>query len=172
MNDPDGMVLVWNSKFYNLLVAHLQDRPEFVFHAQSDVLDAKFSPHHSNYIVGGTYSGQILLWDTRASANPVLKSPLSQGHTHPVYSIQVVGTLNANHLISASTDGLVCSWQLDMLAHPLETLEFVHSLHTKTNEISCTCFEFPKEETAQFHIGTQDGNIYAANRYSFYLLQL
>lgn len=39
-HEPDGLVQVWNM--------HLHNRPEFVFHAQSDVLTAKFSPFHPN----------------------------------------------------------------------------------------------------------------------------
>ncbi|MGZ7223015.1 hypothetical protein ACXWPH_10470, partial [Streptococcus pyogenes] len=53
-HDPDGIVQVWNQ--------HLHDRPEFLFHAQSDILTAKFSPFHPNLIIGGTYSVQVLLW--------------------------------------------------------------------------------------------------------------
>ena len=65
--------------------------------AQSDVLSVTFSPFHSNLIFGGTYSGQILLWDTRSKHLPVLKTPLSAaGHTHPVYAMQMVGTQNAH----------------------------------------------------------------------------
>ncbi len=86
---------------------------------QSDVLSICFSPFHPNLIFGGTYSGQILLWDTRARHLPILKSPLSaSGHTYPVYSLQMVGTQNAHNLISSSTDGMVCSWLVDMLAQP------------------------------------------------------
>lgn len=87
--------------------------------AQSDVLSVRFSPFHSNLIFGGTYSGQILLWDTRSKHLPVLKTPLSAaGHTHPVYAMQMVGTQNAHNLITSSTDGMVCSWLVDMLAQP------------------------------------------------------
>ena len=86
---------------------------------QSDVLSVAFSPFHANLIFGGTYSGQILLWDTRSKHLPVLKTPLSAaGHTHPVYAIQMVGTQNAHNLITSSTDGTVCSWLVDMLAQP------------------------------------------------------
>ena len=68
---------------------------------------------------GGTYSGQILLWDTRSKHLPILKTPLSAaGHTHPVYAMQIVGTQNAHNLITSSTDGMVCSWLVDMLAQP------------------------------------------------------
>jgi dynein intermediate chain len=157
-DEPDGLVLVWN--------VHLADRPEFTFHAQTDVLSVCFSPFHPNLIIGGTYSGQILIWDTRARALPVLKTPLSAaGHTHPVYSIQMVGTQNAHNLITASTDGTVCSWMLDMLARPQETLELLNSTHPKTDEISVTVLGFPDQETTNFWVGTEEGNVYQAARY-------
>ncbi|GAA5826968.1 hypothetical protein JCM5353_004785 [Sporobolomyces roseus] len=159
INEPDGIVAVWN--------LHLLERPEFVFHAQSDVLSVCFSPFHPNLIIGGTYSGQILLWDTRSrSPNPILKTPLSaSGHTHPVYSLQMVGTQNAHSLISASTDGTVCAWTLDMLARPQESLELIHPAHTKTDEVSITSLGFPLGETTSFWVGTEEGNVYSANRY-------
>ncbi|KAF8998561.1 WD40-repeat-containing domain protein [Cyathus striatus] len=158
LNEPDGIVAVWN--------LHLLERPEFVFHSQSDVLSVTFSPFHSNLIFGGTYSGQILLWDTRSKHLPVLKTPLSAaGHTHPVYAMQMVGTQNAHNLITSSTDGTVCSWLVDMLAQPQETLELVHAGHNKTGEVAITCLDFPPNETTTFWVGTEEGNVYQANRY-------
>lgn len=159
LNEPDGIVAVWN--------LHLLERPEFIFHSQSDVLSVTFSPFHSNLVFGGTYSGQILLWDTRSKHLPVLKTPLSAaGHTHPVYAMQMVGTQNAHNLITSSTDGTVCSWLVDMLAQPQETLELVHSGHTnKTSEIATTTLDFPDNETTTFWVGTEEGNIYQANRH-------
>ncbi|KIJ62044.1 hypothetical protein HYDPIDRAFT_30860 [Hydnomerulius pinastri MD-312] len=158
LNEPDGIVAVWN--------LHLLERPEFVFHSQSDVLSVTFSPFHSNLVFGGTYSGQILLWDTRSKHLPVLKTPLSAaGHTHPVYAMQMVGTQNAHNLITSSTDGTVCSWLVDMLAQPQETLELVHAGHNKTGEVAITTLDFPDNETTTFWVGTEEGNIYQANRY-------
>ncbi|EGN92188.1 hypothetical protein SERLA73DRAFT_173045 [Serpula lacrymans var. lacrymans S7.3] len=158
LNEPDGIVLVWN--------LHLLERPEFVFHSQSDVLSVTFSPFHSNLVFGGTYSGQILLWDTRSKHLPVLKTPLSAaGHTHPVYAMQMVGTQNAHNLITSSTDGTVCSWLVDMLAQPQETLELVHAGHNKTGEVAITTLDFPDNETTTFWVGTEEGNVYQANRY-------
>ena len=87
---------------------------------QSPVMSARFSRFHPSYVIGGTYSGQIVLWDTRASRRtPVQRSPLSSSaHTHPVYCLDVVGSQNAHNLISISTDGKLCSWNLDMLSQP------------------------------------------------------
>ncbi|CAE6369175.1 unnamed protein product [Rhizoctonia solani] len=157
-NEPDGIVCVWN--------LHLVERPEFVFHAQSDVLSVSFSPFHPNLIFGGTYSGQILLWDTRAKHLPTLKTPLSAaGHTYPVYAMQTVGTQNAHNLITSSTDGTVCSWLSDMLAQPQETLSLAHAGHTKTDEVAVTSLSFPDGETTTFWVGTEEGHVYQANRY-------
>ncbi|KAJ3196244.1 hypothetical protein HK101_009615 [Irineochytrium annulatum] len=161
INEADGLVLLWS--------LHLPERPEFVFQTQSDVMTAKFSEFHPNLIIGGTYSGQIVLWDTRSKSLPVLKTPLSAaGHTHPVYSMAVVGTQNAHNIVSASTDGLVCSWTLDMLAQPQrnkEMLDLLNPAHAKTDEISVTTMAFPANETATFWVGTEEGSIYQANRY-------
>ncbi|KAG8744173.1 hypothetical protein FRC10_010639 [Ceratobasidium sp. 414] len=157
-NEPDGIVCVWNT--------HLVERPEFVLHAQSDVLSVSFSPFHHNLIFGGTYSGQILLWDTRAKHMPILKTPLSAaGHTYPVYAMQTVGTQNAHNLITSSTDGTVCSWLTDMLAQPQETLSLAHAGHTKTDEVAVTSLAFPDGETTTFWVGTEEGHVYQANRY-------
>ncbi|KIM56500.1 hypothetical protein SCLCIDRAFT_17183 [Scleroderma citrinum Foug A] len=158
LNEPDGIVAVWN--------LHLLERPEFIFHSQSDVLSVTCSPFHSNLVFGGTYSGQILLWDTRSKHLPVLKTPLSAaGHTHPVYAMRMVGTQNAHNLITSSTDGTVCSWLVDMLAQPQETLELIHAGHNKTGEVAITTLDFPDNETTTFWVGTEEGNVYQANRY-------
>lgn len=157
-HDPDGLVQVWNM--------HLHDRPEFVFHAQSDVLTAKFSPFHPNLIIGGAYSGQVLLWDTRAKSAPVQKTPLTgSGHTHPVYSLDIVGTQNANNIISCSTDGVVCGWTVDMLAQPQELLALTTPPPAKTEDLSPTCMGFPQTDPTYFLVGTEEGTIYPCHRY-------
>ncbi|KAL2890064.1 Cytoplasmic dynein 1 intermediate chain 2 [Ceratocystis lukuohia] len=157
-NDPDGLVQVWNM--------HLHDRPEFVFHAQSDVLTAKFSPFHPNLIVGGSYSGQVLLWDTRAKSAPVQKTPLTgHGHTHPVYSVDIVGTQNANNIISCSTDGVVCAWSMDVFAQPQELLELKLPSPAKLDEVAPACLAFPQADPTFFLVGTEESAIYPCHRY-------
>ena len=145
---------------------HLHDRPEYVFHAQSDILTAKFSPFHPNLIIGGAYSGQVLLWDTRAKSAPVQKTPLTgSGHTHPVYAIEIVGTQNANNVISCSTDGVVCGWTVDMLAQPQELLDLTTPPPAKTEDLSPTCMAFPQADPTYFLVGTEEGSIYPCHRY-------
>ncbi|KAK3341228.1 WD40-repeat-containing domain protein [Lasiosphaeria hispida] len=157
-HDPDGIVQVWN--------VHLHDRPEFVFHAQSDILTAKFSPFHPNLIIGGAYSGQVLLWDTRARSAPVQKTPLTgSGHTHPVYSVDIVGTQNANNIISCSTDGAVCGWSVDMLAQPQESLTLLAPPPAKNEDLSPTCMGFQESDPTFFLVGSEEGTIFPCHRY-------
>ncbi|KAM5457573.1 hypothetical protein MaudCBS49596_000770 [Microsporum audouinii] len=161
-HEPDGLVQVWNQ--------HLHTRPEYVFHSTSDILTAKFSPFHPNLIVGGSYSGQVLLWDTRSSraggGAPVQKTPLSgSGHTHPVYSIAIVGTQNAHNILTASTDGVVCGWTVDMLSQPQEYLELTTPPPSKTEDLAPTTLSFPQSDPTFFLVGTEEGTIYPCHRY-------
>lgn len=46
-----------------------------------------------------------------------------------------------------------------------EILELTHPAHQRTDEIAVTCFGFPDNETTTFWTGTEEGNVYQANRY-------
>ncbi|CBX95715.1 similar to cytoplasmic dynein 1 intermediate chain 2 [Plenodomus lingam JN3] len=132
-HDPDGLVQVWN--------LHMHDRPEYIFHAQSDILTAKFSPFHPNLIIGGAYSGQVLLWDTRAKSAPIQKTPLT------------------------GSDGVVCGWTVDMLSQPQEFLELTSPPPAKTDDMAVTCIAFPQSDPTYFLAGTEEGSIYPCHRY-------
>lgn len=163
---PPGLLNVWNT--------HLKGRPEYSLHATSDLLSCLFHPHHPSLILGGTYSGQLCLWDTRTrhqrTGEPVQKTPLTggrSGHAHPIYSLAVVGTQNASSIISVSTDGVVCAWSADMLTTPQEYLE-LHSPHPsayKTDDVAPTCISFPHSDPTYFLAGTEQGSILPVHRY-------
>ncbi|KAF2077528.1 hypothetical protein CYY_001146 [Polysphondylium violaceum] len=175
-HDPDGVVLVWSVNNYF-------QKPEYVFNCQSPVMTTFFSKFHPTLIVGGTYSGQIVIWDTRAKSTPVQRTPLSSvGHTHPVYSMAVVGSANANSLVSISTDAKLCSWNLENLLQPIETIELNNTKNTSSSgtgsgtgasssvsgagsSIAVTSLIFPENELSQFYIGTEEGVVCQASRH-------
>lgn len=147
-------------------------RPEHVFTATSDILTARFSPYHPSLVLGGTYSGQVCLWDIRQRSHdgaPVQRTPLAGekgGHAHPIYSIAVVGTQNASSIVSVSTDGTTCAWTFDMLSKPQEYLELTSPPgRTKTEDIAPTCISFPRSDPTYFLAGTEEGNIVPVHRY-------
>lgn len=156
-HDPDGVALVWNTKFK-------KETPEYIFHCQSPVMSATFARFHPNLIIGGTYSGQIVLWDNRSQKRtPVQRSPLSAAaHTHPVYCMKVVGTQNAHNLISVSTDGKMCSWSLDMLSQPQESMELQHK---QSRAVAVTSLAFPTGDVNNFVVGSEEGAVFTACRH-------
>lgn len=89
----EGIAVLWSLAMPN--------RPEHVLITNSPVLSARFHPTEPPLIIGGCYSGQIMLWDIRAGRLPVQKSTLSiattdnksvstwKGHAHPVCSLEV-----------------------------------------------------------------------------------
>ncbi|XP_067843629.1 cytoplasmic dynein 1 intermediate chain 2-like isoform X3 [Heptranchias perlo] len=156
-HEPDGVALVWNMKFK-------KTTPEYVFHCQSSVMSASFARFHPNLVVGGTYSGQIVLWDNRSNKRtPVQRTPLSAAaHTHPVYCVNVVGSQNAHNLISVSTDGKICSWSLDMLSQPQDSMELMHK---QSKAVAVTCMSFPLGDVNNFVVGSEEGSVYTACRH-------
>eukprot|EP00397_Hematodinium_sp_SG-2012_P015130 GEMP01015402.1.p1 GENE.GEMP01015402.1~~GEMP01015402.1.p1 ORF type:complete len:608 (+),score=81.14 GEMP01015402.1:86-1909(+) len=148
LQDPDGLVLVWS--------LGLKSRPEHVFTSNSPVLTALFDKFNPALYVGGTYSGSVLLWDARVKRSPVQRTLLSaKGHAHPVYAMQQVGTQNATNLITASTDGRLCIWSLNMLSTPQEHVE----LKKTSRDLAVTSLSFPDEETNMLYVGSEDGSV-------------
>ncbi|WFD35395.1 hypothetical protein MCUN1_002249 [Malassezia cuniculi] len=162
LDDHDGLAAVWN--------VHAPHRPEFVFRAPTDVLSVLASPFHPHLFVGGTYSGQVLLWDTRHRGVPVQRSPLAfapgaaQGHAAPVYSLAMPGTASAHELVSASTDGTVCTWALDMLGRPQDVLSLTNAQHPRSPDVSVASFGVLPHDTQRLCLGTTEGNIFTALR--------
>jgi dynein cytoplasmic 1 intermediate chain len=119
--EPDGLVQVWS--------LFTPDRPELVFHSQSAVLTAMWHPSNPKLIVGGTTSGQIVVWDTRKKKSiPVQRTSLSDGHSFPLYGLTSMPTVkHINLLISTSTDGRLCVWDDNDLVQPKTTFNLKYN---------------------------------------------
>uniref|UniRef100_A0AAZ3NWP3 Uncharacterized protein n=1 Tax=Oncorhynchus tshawytscha TaxID=74940 RepID=A0AAZ3NWP3_ONCTS len=81
---------------------------------------------------------------------------------HPVYCVNVVGTQNANNLITVSTDGKMCSWSLDMLSQPQESMELVYN---KSKPVAVTGMAFPAGDVNNYVVGSEEGMVYSASRH-------
>ena len=115
--DAEGTVLVWS--------VGMRKAPEYIFTAQSPVLAASFHRFSPHLVVGAGYSGQLFVWDMRAAKkSPVQRTPLcAAGHTHPVYSMAIVGSSHVHNITSVSTDGRLCIWDVAALHAPQEVVE-------------------------------------------------
>jgi len=158
-NEPQGVLLLWSLS--------LRSRPEFTCYCQSQITVAKFNQHSSHIVVGGTYSGQVVVWDLRAKSTPVQRSGMAGGgHAHPVYSLAIVGTQNSHNIISLSNDGKLCVWNTNMLTTPQKEIDLKFKPQgadaAQQDIINATCITFPHEEANNFFTGVEDGTIYSA----------
>ena len=81
---------------------------------------------------------------------------MAESHTHPVYCVSIIGSQHANNIVSASNDGKVCVWSLNMFNSPTSSFE----LKNRVKDIGCTCMAFPENETNIFYVGAEDGSIF------------
>lgn len=149
--------MVWNSKFKT-------ETPEFVFHCHSAVMSSCFAKFNPNLILGGTYSGQIVLWDNRVRKPiPIKCTKLNpKAHTQPIHCLKIVGTESSHNIISISSDGKLCSWSLDMLSQPLDIIQLQLDVSEKQKKpISVTCMDFPENGVNSLILGGEDGFAYS-----------
>ena len=103
----------------NIYSMALRKRPEYQLKCQSEVTSAIFSPFANNIVIGGTYSGGIVIWDIRAKSTPVKKTTLpSAAHNYPIFALETIGSQNANTIVSMSNDGICCTWSNLQLEEP------------------------------------------------------
>uniref|UniRef100_A0A8C6UJE4 Dynein cytoplasmic 1 intermediate chain 1 n=1 Tax=Neogobius melanostomus TaxID=47308 RepID=A0A8C6UJE4_9GOBI len=134
-HEPDGVALVWNIKFKKAT-------PEYIYHCQSPVVSVGFARFHPNLVVGGTYSGQIVLWDNRSHRRtPVQRTPLSAAaHTVQHLNLKLQDTM--------------CVLQ--------ETMELVYN---KSKPVAVTCMDFPTGDVNNYVVGSEEGTVYTASRH-------
>uniref|UniRef100_A0A5K3FCZ1 WD_REPEATS_REGION domain-containing protein n=1 Tax=Mesocestoides corti TaxID=53468 RepID=A0A5K3FCZ1_MESCO len=152
---PDGVCLVWNLK---------AKKCESVLTCQTPITTAIFSDFHPNLIIGGTYVGQIVVWDTRVNRQtPVQRTSFAggSGHCEPIRELAVTGSQTANNLVSVSADGRLCAWSLDMFATPLQTMELVYK---QAKSVAPTSVAFAHDFDDGFLVGAQDGCVYGGCR--------
>uniref|UniRef100_A0A668A0H5 Dynein cytoplasmic 1 intermediate chain 2 n=1 Tax=Myripristis murdjan TaxID=586833 RepID=A0A668A0H5_9TELE len=129
--------LDWSPQYPELLVASYNNNED--------------APHEPD--------GVALVWNMKYKKN----TPEYTFHCqHPVYCVSVVGTQNANNLISISTDGKMCSWSLDMLSQPQDSLELVFK---QSKAVAVTSMAFPLADVNNFVVGSEDGSVYTACRH-------
>uniref|UniRef100_A0AAY4AV89 Uncharacterized protein n=1 Tax=Denticeps clupeoides TaxID=299321 RepID=A0AAY4AV89_9TELE len=127
-----------------------------------------WSPQYSELLVASYNSnedaphepdGVVLVWNMKFKKT----TPEYVFHCqHPVYCVNVVGTQNANNLITVSTDGKMCSWSLDMLSQPMDSMELVYN---KSKPVAVTCMAFPAGDVNNFVVGSEEGTVYTASRH-------
>lgn len=138
-------------------------------HSSSAVMSICFDNFDPNIIIGGTYSGQIVMWDTRSPKSiPIQTTKLNSGaHVQPIRSLNI----SSHNIYSISSDGRFCTWNMDMLSKPID----VFTLGTKQKRpIAATCMTFTDIEYNDFLVGGEDGCVYKGKTkiYNYLTMQI
>ena len=157
--------------------------PDYVINYQTEITSAIFYKDNPNLVIGGSMTGQILLWDVKSGRSaPEQKSPLGIGtktdrdflnirennlHKFPVHCLAIVG--KDKNLISLSTDGVLCEWTLSNLSKPINKYDITLSKTEEiqeSGEIGPLCIGTIKNKYGnEFIIGCDKNDIYSIRLY-------
>ena len=162
-NQKNGLIYIWSLAVRNI--------PEFTFTCQPEITSAIFHPYNPKLILGGTHTGQVLIWDTRGKQNAVNKTPLGLGggqsgiktHTSDITCLGVIGSTNSSHIVSLS-NGAICLWSLNNLSSPVKRIELKTPQQKKENEelteMCILSMGMQQYDTNNIIIGSDDNNVY------------
>ncbi|NWR55263.1 WDR34 protein, partial [Bucorvus abyssinicus] len=90
--------------------------PDLVVDVPSSVMCLAFHPAQPSLIAGGLFSGELVVWDTSRTEDPVIwrTGMTDDTHTDPVYQVNwLPDAKHRNHsrLLSVSTDGKILVWR-------------------------------------------------------------
>ena len=155
LSEKNGLINLWSLA--------LRDFPEFILTSQAEITSSIFHTYTPKLIIGGTFAGQVLLWDTRGKEIPIMKTPLGvigDSHNSPIVGLGVVGTTISNQIISVS-NGIICLWSLSNLSKPIKKIELKHDDNNyQIKEIGVLCMGMQNYENNNLLIGSDDNSIY------------
>ncbi|NXL46370.1 WDR34 protein, partial [Podilymbus podiceps] len=91
-------------------------RPDLVVDVPSSVMCLAFHPSRPSLIAGGLFSGELVVWDTGRTEDPVVwrTGMTDDTHTDPVYQVNWLPDgkhRSHSRLLSVSTDGKILVWR-------------------------------------------------------------
>lgn len=133
----------------------MPEKPEItLLKCQSEITACVFHPFEPSIVIGGTYSGQLVKWDTRTGKSfPIAKSLESTN-----FLIKSINIVSPQNIISVSSDGTLVDWG-DDVKQPIKTIKLSSDEDDK-NTMQIHTVQFPQGDTNNFYIGSEDNMIY------------
>ena len=118
--DYPGAVCTWNVFGKNFDATN----PDFVLDHNSCIMSVKCHPALPAVIAGGSFNGELIIWDLSLSEQIVAVSPILEfGHKDPIVDIEWLYDNQSTEwiIITISTDGKILYWSLsNKLIHPIK----------------------------------------------------
>ncbi|XP_041782776.1 dynein intermediate chain 3, ciliary-like [Anopheles merus] len=123
----------------------------------------------STQMAGGLFSGQVALWDIRASGTPVETTQREASHNDVVTRVLWTSSKTTNEFLSGSTDGRILWWDTRNLSEPYDYLNLAPKDVQAREEDPRHCFgvssvEFEPTMPNKYTVGTENGMIYSCSR--------
>ncbi|XP_053707585.1 dynein intermediate chain 3, ciliary [Synchiropus splendidus] len=139
--------------------------PEVTLSPHSPLLCLEYNPKDCHILVGGSYNGQIVVWDTRKGCRPVEVSAMDQSHQDPVYKTVWLQSKTGTDAFSTSTDGQVLWWDVRKLTEPTESLVLDPGREgNRDRAYAAVSLEFEGTMPTKFMVGTEEGVVVSCNR--------
>jgi len=168
LDQSDGLILLWSLA--------MRKAPEFTFTCQTEITSATFHKYNPKLVIGTTYTGQIMIWDTRGKSLPVQKTPPGgKYHSHPIYCLGVNGSINSHNIITVSNNGVLYTWSGNNLHKPTKKIE-IKTKKRRTgdkatdnistfqsngcDDLGAICMATSEVDNNSVLIGTDDSDIY------------
>ena len=159
-----GKVVVWSLENKGTEIAVLLSTVK--------VNRAIFHPTDENRVYGGLSSGQVVLWDIREKAKPIIKTkPSLTNHNLPVYCLALVNDGRRDMVLSVSYEGRICFWNSETLDEPFITEDLKFKLEKGRPDrdgdesplapMTCTVTEARSDRETKIFLGTYDRIIQA-----------
>lgn len=159
-----------------------EEKPDTTIELPSCLMCLAFHPKNPAIIAGGTFNGEVMLWDlSREDDLLVASSGIDDdSHQEPVSKVYwITGSKGKKiYLISASSDGKILQWKIDRKAQKLQLKDgfmlMTQSLPRKMKvkgvrgdkEVGVTCITYNSEDKDMFLVGSEAGAIFKCSMHA------
>ncbi|PVD30466.1 hypothetical protein C0Q70_09732 [Pomacea canaliculata] len=157
-----------------------EDRPDSVIDSSCCVMCLQFHPENPAWLAGGSFNGEVLLWDLSQEDDLLLATSGigDDAHREPVVRVLwITDTTKKTQLniISIGGDGKILIWKVDQKKRKLRLIDgfvvMAQSLPPSMKvrgvrgdkEISLTSIVFSHEDSDTFLVGSESGCIFKCN---------
>ncbi|XP_018577180.1 dynein intermediate chain 3, ciliary-like [Anoplophora glabripennis] len=143
------------------------NRPLIILKPEYSVVCLEYNQKDPHSLVSGQINGQVALWDTRKSYEPVELSVIESSFRDPVHNVLWIHSKTGTEFFSSSTDGQVKWWDIRKLSEPTETLILDNNKEEDqkiSNAFGASCLEYENTIPTRFMVGTEQGVVISCNR--------
>ncbi|CAH1783665.1 unnamed protein product [Owenia fusiformis] len=154
------------------------NKPDTVIDLASCLMCISFHPLQPSWILGGTFDGEVIVWDTSKDTDMIVATTGigDDSHREPVSKVHWVQDPGSKgkryNICSVSSDGKILIWKMDQQhgtlklkdGHILLTESLPRSMRVRAKrgdqEMGVTCISFSKEDSETFVIGSESGGLF------------